>query len=649
MKSSKIKIYTHDNKNGNTATEIITKHQLKQIYPLSSSTNTFSTTQKKSTMSTKHKTPSNNNTSSKYKSISPITTTKPTATTSLTKAKSKPIITEIKPVVNERKVFSPFKNKFSSKERSYISRERIELSIGEIIKLKQRIKSLENEPSNIVQQNATIKEHFQLQLMDLNQIKETLLNERFQFVFKEEEQKKKFETLRTKYISLLNTLESNDKQLNTLTPLYDNQLSKFNVREVNEKDFIKKYKHFIKDKFSINDAQQYLQLTYPDMITSNNKMNNTNSIEGYYILPKIEIETISMLLRVIFTVLSVTKEQLIDMLFISNPYKEQQQSQPPSTEFNKQYINEIAIRLFSLIQRNCPIPHTVEILKLYVANIYFNINNINNNITATTSSSQTANSVINNNNNSINIVSQSQRSFTKSNRICSSNNNNNKPQLTSFQRALLTHIGVILTYTEELIPIYKEKIRQILLKSKKDLRMLCKETDQCNLGTISLKIFKQFLYYNNNIDYTFWFTYHRETLEYLLHLMKHPGIDGYDKCLDFYELDYENLFDIINQTNANNYIVDNYIQRIQLHLQQTNQTFNEFIDVMDNHLQWRKGIVYVDETPFMVLLRVNKIIRPNQVITKAENDDNGVREGSLINLTKMKEIIMNNNNSVSNS
>ena len=118
----------------------------------------------------------------------------------------------------------------------------------------------------------------------------------------------------------------------------------------------------------------------------------------------------------------------------------------------------------------------------------------------------------------------------------------------TLKMSLVNAIGTIPTYTSELIPIYKEKVKNVFEKCKEELVKYLQENDIGNFGIVSFNNFKAFLNSNSKIDFNYYTNNHREILDYIFYIMKERNsIDNFN----FYDLNYQNLLNIIDESDSN--------------------------------------------------------------------------------------------------
>ena len=469
---------------------------------------------------------------------------------------------------------SPFARTTTSetkKVRQY-SKEKVENSIGAIIQLKKQIAELAYQPSELDSQKKDIIDYFQDKINELNQIKEGILKEKNIYEIQNTGLQAHFDKLKSKYDELRNQLEIKKKQLQDINDVYIKKCNTFEATSKNEIFICDNYYNTLISHFSIPKENQ-----------ENPNINLSLS----------EIDDISLILRIILGHLGITIDYLMNELFI------------PDDEYS---LSILVDKLYDIIKPNCTIPHNNKILlSIYLDNLgRFHIPS-----SKPSRSSSKHSSKRTSNSKRMNNIEEDSFSFE------------------TLKMSLVNSIGTIPTYTPELIPIYKEKVKNVFEKSKEELITYLQENDIGNFGIVSFNNFKAFLNSNSKIDFNYYTNNHKEILDYIFYIMKERNsIDNFN----FYDLNYQNLLNIINENDSNTLLCTFYIENIKEYIEKNEFTFEDFISPIRNHIIVNNNNEYIEKQIFEFYLRIKRIIRQYQIISEDSPD-------TLFNLTELNESI----------
>ena len=469
---------------------------------------------------------------------------------------------------------SPFARTTTSetkKVRQY-SKEKVENSIGAIIQLKKQIAELAYQPSELDSQKKDIIDYFQDKINELNQIKEGILKEKNIYEIQNTGLQAHFDKLKSKYDELRNQLEIKKKQLQDINDVYIKKCNTFEATSKNEIFICDNYYNTLISHFSIPKENQ--------------ENPNINLSLG-------EIDDISLILRIILGHLGITIDYLMNELFI------------PDDEYS---LSILVDKLYDIIKPNCTIPHNNKILlSIYLDNLgRFHIPS-----SKPSRSSSKHSSKRTSNSKRMNNIEEDSFSFE------------------TLKMSLVNSIGTIPTYTPELIPIYKEKIKNVFEKCKEELITYLQENDIGNFGIVSFNNFKAFLNSNSKIDFNYYTNNHKEILDYIFYIMKERNsIDNFN----FYDLNYQNLLNIINENDSNTLLCTSYIENIKEYIEKNEFTFEDFISPIRNHIIVNNNNEYIEKQIFEFYLRIKRIIRQYQIISEDSPD-------TLFNLTELNESI----------
>lgn len=101
---------------------------------------------------------------------------------------------------------------------------------------------------------------------------------------------------------------------------------------------------------------------------------------------------------------------------------------------------------------------------------------------------------------------------------------------------------------------------------------------------------------------------------------------------NFYDLNYQNLLNIIDESDSNTLLCSSYIDNIREYMQKNEYSFEDFISPIRNHIIANNNSEYIEKQIFEFYLRIKRIIRQYQIISEDSPD-------SLFNLTKLNEWI----------
>ena len=598
MKCSNLTIYTYEKKNGKTVngTQVITKiPKVSVIHRKTKSISTFNKTASKGCMTVPNQTPKEIDVSTATNNQR-VKTAQTNATPLRSKKKQKIEVDKSKTFTatkqfNSSKLFSKTaklsqSNSFNTKPKSpfartatsetkkvrQYSKEKVENSIGAIIQLKKQIAELAYQPSELDSQKKEIIDYFQDKINELNQIKEGIIKEKNIYEIQNTGLQAHFDKLKSKYDELRNQLEIKKKQLQDINDVYIKKSNTFDATSKNEMFICENYYSTLISHFSIPKENQ-----------ENPNINLSLS----------EIDDISLVLRIILGHLGITIDHLMNELF------------SPEEEYS---LSLLVDKLYDIIKQNCTIPHNNKILlSIYLDNLgRFHIPS-----------------------------SKPSRSSSKHNSKRTSNSkrtNNIEEDAFSFETlkmSLVNAIGTIPTYTSELIPIYKEKVKNVFEKCKEELVKYLQENDIGNFGIVSFNNFKAFLNSNSKIDFNYYTNNHREILDYIFYIMKERNsIDNFN----FYDLNYQNLLNIIDESDSNTLLCSSYIDNIREYMQKNEYSFEDFISPIRNHIIANNNSEYIEKQIFEFYLRIKRIIRQYQIISEDSPD-------SLFNLTELNEWI----------
>ena len=598
MKCSNLTIYTYEKKNGKTVngTQVITKiPKVSVIHRKTKSISTFNKTASKGCMTVPNQTPKEIDVSTATNNQR-VKTAQTNATPLRSKKKQKIEVDKSKTFTatkqfNSSKLFSKTaklsqSNSFNTKPKSpfartatsetkkvrQYSKEKVENSIGAIIQLKKQIAELAYQPSELDSQKKEIIDYFQDKINELNQIKEGILKEKNIYEIQNTGLQAHFDKLKSKYDELRNQLEIKKKQLQDINDVYIKKSNTFDATSKNEMFICENYYSTLISHFSIPKENQ-----------ENPNINLSLS----------EIDDISLVLRIILGHLGITIDHLMNELF------------SPEEEYS---LSLLVDKLYDIIKQNCTIPHNNKILlSIYLDNLgRFHIPSSKPSRSSSKhSSKRTSNSKRTNN------IEEDAFSFE------------------TLKMSLVNAIGTIPTYTSELIPIYKEKVKNVFEKCKEELVKYLQENDIGNFGIVSFNNFKAFLNSNSKIDFNYYTNNHREILDYIFYIMKERNsIDNFN----FYDLNYQNLLNIIDESDSNTLLCSSYIDNIREYMQKNEYSFEDFISPIRNHIIANNNSEYIEKQIFEFYLRIKRIIRQYQIISEDSPD-------SLFNLTKLNEWI----------
>ena len=598
MKCSNLTIYTYEKKNGKTVngTQVITKiPKVSVIHRKTKSISTFNKTASKGCMTVPNQTPKEIDVSTATNNQR-VKTAQTNATPLRSKKKQKIEVDKSKTFTatkqfNSSKLFSKTaklsqSNSFNTKPKSpftrtatsetkkvrQYSKEKVENSIGAIIQLKKQIAELAYQPSELDSQKKEIIDYFQDKINELNQIKEGIIKEKNIYEIQNTGLQAHFDKLKSKYDELRNQLEIKKKQLQDINDVYIKKSNTFDATSKNEMFICENYYTTLISHFSIPKENQ-----------ENPNINLSLS----------EIDDISLVLRIILGHLGITIDHLMNELF------------SPEEEYS---LSLLVDKLYDIIKQNCTIPHNNKILlSIYLDNLgRFHIpSNKPSRSSSKHSSKRTSNSKRTNN------IEEDAFSFE------------------TLKMSLVNAIGTIPTYTSELIPIYKEKVKNVFEKCKEELVKYLQENDIGNFGIVSFNNFKAFLNSNSKIDFNYYTNNHREILDYIFYIMKERNsIDNFN----FYDLNYQNLLNIIDESDSNTLLCSSYIDNIREYMQKNEYSFEDFISPIRNHIIANNNSEYIEKQIFEFYLRIKRIIRQYQIISEDSPD-------SLFNLTELNEWI----------
>ncbi len=598
MKCSNLTIYTYEKKNGKTVngTQVITKiPKVSVIHRKTKSISTFNKTASKGCMTVPNQTPKEIDVSTATNNQR-VKTAQTNATPLRSKKKQKIEVDKSKTFTatkqfNSSKLFSKTaklsqSNSFNTKPKSpfartatsetkkvrQYSKEKVENSIGAIIQLKKQIAELAYQPSELDSQKKEIIDYFQDKINELNQIKEGIIKEKNIYEIQDTGLQAHFDKLKSKYDELRNQLEIKKKQLQDINDVYIKKSNTFDATSKNEMFICENYYSTLISHFSIPKENQ-----------ENPNINLSLS----------EIDDISLVLRIILGHLGITIDHLMNELF------------SPEEEYS---LSLLVDKLYDIIKQNCTIPHNNKILlSIYLDNLgRFHIPSSKPSRSSSKhSSKRTSNSKRTNN------IEEDAFSFE------------------TLKMSLVNAIGTIPTYTSELIPIYKEKVKNVFEKCKEELVKYLQENDIGNFGIVSFNNFKAFLNSNSKIDFNYYTNNHREILDYIFYIMKERNsIDNFN----FYDLNYQNLLNIIDESDSNTLLCSSYIDNIREYMQKNEYSFEDFISPIRNHIIANNNSEYIEKQIFEFYLRIKRIIRQYQIISEDSPD-------SLLNLTELNEWI----------
>ena len=598
MKCSNLTIYTYEKKNGKTVngTQVITKiPKVSVIHRKTKSISTFNKTASKGCMTVPNQTPKEIDVSTATNNQR-VKTAQTKATPLRSKKKEKIEVDKSKTFTatkqfNSSKLFSKTaklsqSNSFNTKPKSpfartatsetkkvrQYSKEKVENSIGAIIQLKKQIAELAYQPSELDSQKKEIIDYFQDKINELNQIKEGIIKEKNIYEIQNTGLQAHFDKLKSKYDELRNQLEIKKKQLQDINDVYIKKSNTFDATSKNEMFICENYYSTLISHFSIPKENQ-----------ENPNINLSLS----------EIDDISLVLRIILGHLGITIDHLMNELF------------SPEEEYS---LSLLVDKLYDIIKQNCTIPHNNKILlSIYLDNLgRFHIPSSKPSRSSSKhSSKRTSNSKRTNN------IEEDAFSFE------------------TLKMSLVNAIGTIPTYTSELIPIYKEKVKNVFEKCKEELVKYLQENDIGNFGIVSFNNFKAFLNSNSKIDFNYYTNNHREILDYIFYIMKERNsIDNFN----FYDLNYQNLLNIIDESDSNTLLCSSYIDNIREYMQKNEYSFEDFISPIRNHIIANNNSEYIEKQIFEFYLRIKRIIRQYQIISEDSPD-------SLFNLTELNEWI----------
>ena len=598
MKCSNLTIYTYEKKNGKTVngTQVITKiPKVSVIHRKTKSISTLNKTASKGCMTVPNQTPKEIDVSTATNNQR-VKTAQTNATPLRSKKKQKIEVDKSKTFTatkqfNSSKLFSKTaklsqSNSFNTKPKSPFSRtatsetkkvrqyskEKVENSIGAIIQLKKQIAELAYQPSELDSQKKEIIDYFQDKINELNQIKEGIIKEKNIYEIQNTGLQAHFDKLKSKYDELRNQLETKKKQLQDINDVYIKKSNTFDATSKNEMFICENYYSTLISHFSIPKENQ-----------ENPNINLSLS----------EIDDISLVLRIILGHLGITIDHLMNELF------------SPEEEYS---LSLLVDKLYDIIKQNCTIPHNNKILlSIYLDNLgRFHIPSSKPSRSSSKhSSKRTSNSKRTNN------IEEDAFSFE------------------TLKMSLVNAIGTIPTYTSELIPIYKEKVKNVFEKCKEELVKYLQENDIGNFGIVSFNNFKAFLNSNSKIDFNYYTNNHREILDYIFYIMKERNsIDNFN----FYDLNYQNLLNIIDESDSNTLLCSSYIDNIREYMQKNEYSFEDFISPIRNHIIANNNSEYIEKQIFEFYLRIKRIIRQYQIISEDSPD-------SLFNLTELNEWI----------
>ena len=598
MKCSNLTIYTYEKKNGKTVngTQVITKiPKVSVIHRKTKSISTLNKTASKGCMTVPNQTPKEIDVSTATNNQR-VKTAQTNATPLRSKKKQKIEVDKSKTFTatkqfNSSKLFSKTaklsqSNSFNTKPKSpfartatsetkkvrQYSKEKVENSIGAIIQLKKQIAELAYQPSELDSQKKEIIDYFQDKINELNQIKEGIIEEKNIYEIQNTGLQAHFDKLKSKYDELRNQLEIKKKQLQDINDVYIKKSNTFDATSKNEMFICENYYSTLISHFSIPKENQ-----------ENPNINLSLS----------EIDDISLVLRIILGHLGITIDHLMNELF------------SPEEEYS---LSLLVDKLYDIIKQNCTIPHNNKILlSIYLDNLgRFHIPSSKPSRSSSKhSSKRTSNSKRTNN------IEEDAFSFE------------------TLKMSLVNAIGTIPTYTSELIPIYKEKVKNVFEKCKEELVKYLQENDIGNFGIVSFNNFKAFLNSNSKIDFNYYTNNHREILDYIFYIMKERNsIDNFN----FYDLNYQNLLNIIDESDSNTLLCSSYIDNIREYMQKNEYSFEDFISPIRNHIIANNNSEYIEKQIFEFYLRIKRIIRQYQIISEDSPD-------SLFNLTELNEWI----------
>lgn len=598
MKCSNLTIYTYEKKNGKTVngTQVITKiPKVSVIHRKTKSISTFNKTASKGCMTVPNQTPKEIDVSTATNNQR-VKTAQTNATPLRSKKKQKIEVDKSKTFTatkqfNSSKLFSKTaklsqSNSFNTKPKSpfartatsetkkvrQYSKEKVENSIGAIIQLKKQIAELAYQPSELDSQKKEIIDYFQDKINELNQIKEGIIKEKNIYEIQNTGLQAHFDKLKSKYDELRNQLEIKKKQLQDINDVYIKKSNTFDATSKNEMFICENYYSTLISHFSIPKENQ-----------ENPNINLSLS----------EIDDISLVLRIILGHLGITIDHLMNELF------------SPEEEYS---LSLLVDKLYDIIKQNCTIPHNNKILlSIYLDNLgRFHIPSSKPSRSSSKhSSKRTSNSKRTNN------IEEDAFSFE------------------TLKMSLVNAIGTIPTYTSELIPIYKEKVKNVFEKCKEELVKYLQENDIGNFGIVSFNNFKAFLNSNSKIDFNYYTNNHREILDYIFYIMKERNsIDNFN----FYDLNYQNLLNIIDESDSNTLLCSSYIDNIREYMQKNEYSFEDFISPIRNHIIANNNSEYIEKQIFEFYLRIKRIIKQYQIISEDSPD-------SLFNLTELNEWI----------
>ena len=598
MKCSNLTIYTYEKKNGKTVngTQVITKiPKVSVIHRKTKSISTLNKTASKGCMTVPNQTPKEIDVSTATNNQR-VKTAQTNATPLRSKKKQKIEVDKSKTFTatkqfNSSKLFSKTaklsqSNSFNTKPKSpfartatsetkkvrQYSKEKVENSIGAIIQLKKQIAELAYQPSELDSQKKEIIDYFQDKINELNQIKEGIIKEKNIYEIQNTGLQAHFDKLKSKYDELRNQLETKKKQLQDINDVYIKKSNTFDATSKNEMFICENYYSTLISHFSIPKENQ-----------ENPNINLSLS----------EIDDISLVLRIILGHLGITIDHLMNELF------------SPEEEYS---LSLLVDKLYDIIKQNCTIPHNNKILlSIYLDNLgRFHIPSSKPSRSSSKhSSKRTSNSKRTNN------IEEDAFSFE------------------TLKMSLVNAIGTIPTYTSELIPIYKEKVKNVFEKCKEELVKYLQENDIGNFGIVSFNNFKAFLNSNSKIDFNYYTNNHREILDYIFYIMKERNsIDNFN----FYDLNYQNLLNIIDESDSNTLLCSSYIDNIREYMQKNEYSFEDFISPIRNHIIANNNSEYIEKQIFEFYLRIKRIIRQYQIISEDSPD-------SLFNLTELNEWI----------
>ena len=598
MKCSNLTIYTYEKKNGKTVngTQVITKiPKVSVIHRKTKSISTLNKTASKGCMTVPNQTPKEIDVSTATNNQR-VKTAQTNATPLRSKKKQKIEVDKSKTFTatkqfNSSKLFSKTaklsqSNSFNTKPKSpfartatsetkkvrQYSKEKVENSIGAIIQLKKQIAELAYQPSELDSQKKEIIDYFQDKINELNQIKEGIIKEKNIYEIQNTGLQAHFDKLKSKYDELRNQLEIKKKQLQDINDVYIKKSNTFDATSKNEMFICENYYSTLISHFSIPKENQ-----------ENPNINLSLS----------EIDDISLVLRIILGHLGITIDHLMNELF------------SPEEEYS---LSLLVDKLYDIIKQNCTIPHNNKILlSIYLDNLgRFHIPSSKPSRSSSKhSSKRTSNSKRTNN------IEEDAFSFE------------------TLKMSLVNAIGTIPTYTSELIPIYKEKVKNVFEKCKEELVKYLQENDIGNFGIVSFNNFKAFLNSNSKIDFNYYTNNHREILDYIFYIMKERNsIDNFN----FYDLNYQNLLNIIDESDSNTLLCSSYIDNIREYMQKNEYSFEDFISPIRNHIIANNNSEYIEKQIFEFYLRIKRIIKQYQIISEDSPD-------SLFNLTELNEWI----------